>query len=723
MVRRLLLIGASVLIIAMMMPTAFADEEIESVSTQEDGAIADENDSGDESLTNRAEQSIDLDINEGDYVSMQAFSSDHYLMSLISKTSESFLTDEWDVKDARLTLSFSTTQLADEMLSDITISINGVRFYSERIPSTDGLRRELQVKIPVEHIISGYNIIHIEGYIRTRDGLPCVDDVTASNWMNIFEDSFVEIVYEPFHEVENLAEFYRQFTSIDAMENKESAIVIQPDFDSDEMDAALTILSGVSRNAQLYYENLDLIIAGDMHRFNDYKYVIYVAKCDNLLPTFKAALDSSGISCQEDEGKLLLLPGTPNVLLVTGSTHQAMDNGAKILSDANTMLQLHGSSKTIFANEDLDMRQQGVGQYTQLTTSGTYIKGVFRQKADYYIDFPSNRKLAYGSEVSLSFRYAENLDFDRSLVTVYINNVPIGSQKLSQARAENDIATFTIPTDIHVVGAFTVTVAFDLEIKDLWCTIRQPETPWAYVSQESMLKLNGTDVPYFLFENYPYPFVASGAFNHTLLILPDENRDVDVDAIAGIMRMMGRYLKFNTGEFDVVRASDEKDMNGKNLIIIGTYEHPMVAPLNGEMFFKFYPDGEGIMSNEKMLIEHNYGTTLGTAQLLESPYSKSRNAIMLVTGANADGLSKAAYYLSETTASWKIYGDGYVADDESAYPYRFKQENEKKEPLLDEVEQRASLFRVAYVAGGVLAIILVAAVTLMIKYRREQNHE
>lgn len=669
------------------------------------------------------DKNLELTVDENDYISTTSFSADHYMVGLFSEITEGFNTGEWDITDAQLTLSFSTTQLVSEVLSDITISVNGVRFYSENVPITDGTRREVIVKIPVEHIVKGYNVIAIEGYIRTYNGLPCVDDVTTANWMNVFKESFIEISYHPVEPCTNIDDFYSCFTSINALENDQSAVVIPTGYDTDELDAALTTLAGISRTSTKNYQNISFFACDECSHAEGLKYVIYIGKPDHLPEMLQSVVSENG-GLQGPGAGMFLIPGDINILVVTGNDGAALDRAAALLSDPTTMNQLKKKVKIIGENEDVYVRKEGIKQYTQLTETGTYVDGPFRQKADYQIDFENNRKLAYGSEVDLYFRYSKNLDFDRSLVTVYANDVPIGSQKLSMAKAEGDNIVLNIPTDIEITGSFKLTVAFDLEIKDLWCTLRQGETPWAYVSNESMLKLNSVEVPYYLFENYPYPFLSGGELNDVVLVVPDDNSDLDLNLMGKFMLTMGQFLKYNTGDLSVVRASNPGALQEKNVIAVGTYNNnPFIAGLNDQMFFRFYENGAGIMSNEKLLIEPTYSTTLSTAQIIQSPYSSVKNAILVLASANADHLKNTFEYFGDTTELWKLYGDGFVADEDDIFQYRFKEENEKEELATEEFFERADVMNLIYVAGAVLVILLAAVIFMVMRYRRRHSHE
>lgn len=666
------------------------------------------------------EQSTELRTSADGFVSTTTFGTDSYVIGLFSKITKGFNIGDWNLLDAELTLSFSTTQLVSELLSSITISINGVRFYSEEVPVTDGLRRELTVRIPVEHLVKGYNSIAIEGYIRTYSGLPCVDDVTSANWMNIFKESFVAVSYTPASTCTTIDEFYTNFTSIDALENNQSAVAVATNFDNDEINAAFMTLAGVSKSATKDYQNVDLLAADNLMYLRNKKYVIYIAKPENLPDTLKdAAAEAQKVS--GSGACLMLLPGaTTNVLVVTGNDGAGLTKAAAELSNATTMYQLKSTVKIIDADEDVYVRKEGVTQYTSLTTTGTYLDGPFRQETNYFINFENNRQLTYGSELELHYRYSENLDFDRSLVSVYVNDVPIGSQKLSQASAKDDVLVLDIPTDIDVTGSFTLTVAFDLEIKDLWCTLRQEETPWAYVSSESTLKLNSAEVPYYLFENYPYPFISGGEFNDVVLVIPDKNTDIDLTLMGNFMLTLGQYLKYNTGNISVVRASDKGNLNEKNVIVIGTYENnPVIKELNDDLFFQFNDNGVGLKSNEKLLLDADYAKTLATGQMIESPYSDVRNAVMVVASTNEGDLENALTYFGDTTSLWKLYGDGFVADSDEIFMYRFKEDNAKQAEESVSILERADVLNLVYVGVAVLILLAAALVFIVVRYGRK----
>ena len=75
-------------------------------------------------------------------------------------------------------------------------------------------------------------------------------------------------------------------------------------------------------------------------------------------------------------------------------------------------------------------------------------------------------------------------------------------------------------------------------------------------------------------------------------------------------------------------------------IAIGTpSNNPVIKELNDKMFFRFNENGIGIRSNEKLLIEQEYASSLATAQIIESPYSSVRNAILVIASTHESDLS------------------------------------------------------------------------------------
>lgn len=661
----------------------------------------------------------------------QSFSKDYSLTGLPASASIPFNVGNWEVKNAVLNLSFSVTQIANMDFSTITLSLNGENFYTQKIDPMNGEKQILTVDLPVDKMIEGSNTLLIQSYIKSIADDPdwcynasCIDDVSGRNWINLYKESSFELSYTSLDTMKSIADFCNHFTSIDALEYNESTLAVNSNAEDSEIQASLIVLSGLSANAALYYDQIGYVASDGVSGLGE-KNILYISKLGNLPSDLKSLLTQDQISQATSDALIALVKkGGQNILLITGDNAEALVCAAKLVANKDRMLQLDFTSKPVQAGYNVDTMEEAVSDYQSVTDAGTYVKGAFRQSANFYIQYPENRLLSSGSEISLDIRYAENLDFDRSLVTVYIDDEPVGSKKLSKDLANGDTVTLQIPTDLNVSGSFTLTVSFDLEIKDLVCTPRATETPWGYVANTSMIKLNSVDNPYLLFDSYPAPFIWDGGFNNVALVIPDSPDNADYQVMASFFKTMGRYMTGNRGSLTVLRAQEAGKLDDYNVIMIGSENrNSAIKNLNDSLLFQFNEDGSAINSNEKKVIDPQYSAQFGTAQLIYSPYSTNKKAILVLSGVTDDGMLRASAYFSTVEKLWEVNGDGFVADSDNVYCFKFKDDNSKELSFADNFAARTDLQQLIIVVGSFGLIIVIALVILIIKYRKVKKND
>lgn len=659
----------------------------------------------------------------GRYIHEQPFAYDHQLTGLFDSFTEQFNAGDWTVLKGQLTLCFAATPLVRHEVSDFTVSLNGKRFYSARIPVTKGEVQQMVIDLPAYDIQEGANSIYIETYIRTNENDPCKEDVSNASWMTVLSDSFVSLSYTSNAKVDNVADFYKQFTSLDALENKHSSVFVAPKASESELTAASWILSGVSSNAIMYYDHIELNMAKSLNDMMKKPYAIYVAEFGQMIGAVRDLLSAEQLKAAEENAVVALLKtsGGTDLLVVTG-TPEGLKTAGRLFGNKIYIEQTLSTWRKIFMDENVTAKAAEDAQVRQLTTTGIYYAGPFRQSHSFYIQSYANRLLKAGSKVELSFRYSQNLDFNRSLITVYLNEVPIGSKRLMKENAPGDTVSFVLPDNLQVRGNFTITVAFDLEIPDMECTPRQMEMPWAFVDAKSMLYFYSEDAPYLLYEYYPAPFIKKGSMNDVVAIIPDAPGGADMKVLATLMLTMGRFQLDNAGGLRVCTASNMGDLSNKNVIVIGRFEkNPIVQQINNQMFFQFTPEGTTLRSNEKMLLDPNYGATLGTGQLLYSPYSTGKYALMLISGVTDQGMQYAGEYMGSIDNLWKISGDGYLADSVRATSYRFKDDNAKAVSAAQHLSETPQLLTAILLTVGVLVLLCTAILLVMIKYKSKKK--
>jgi hypothetical protein len=194
--------------------------------------------------------------------------------------------------------------------------------------------------------------------------------------------------------------------------------------------------------------------------------------------------------------------------------------------------------------------------------------------------------------------------------------------------------------------------------------------------------------------------------------------------ISNIFNLLGRFAQTNTGEVlfyqDNVAASQLKN---REIIAIGSYlNNQVIRTNNDKLYFQYDKSGTGFISNEKMSIEANYGTRIGSLQLIDSPYGNGFG-LLAVTGASSEYAYLASKLIGSEGTLWKVFGDGAVTDiDGQINAFRFKKitTTEPSTVLNDVMERKDVLgFMVAVVLVALLVIL--SLILLIRKYRKKRR--
>jgi len=644
--------------------------------------------------------------------------ADHSMKGLFSTTEQTFwVAGDWEVQNVLVHLEYRATPLADTQLSSLTVAINDSYFYSLRPEDNTGGRHGVDIYVPLEYLEAGYNNIRIDGYMRTQDALPCVDDVSEANWLDIFKESNITVQYDENAFTTSIDSFYNRFFEVDSLRYQESAFIISDSGNVAEMNAALLGISGIS-NQTIYNDGYFPILTLSDPLGNQAKNRIVMVLYGQLPENYRVAADQAGIN-DNDAILTLINEGTgTNTLLITAKNDIALINAGRLLGNPDLMNQLISKTKILGKTENVKTQVYEAETYVNFAgNQGTYYNGAFRQTKEFAINYPANRSLSDASEFYLNYRYSENLDFDRSLMTVYINDIPVGSRKLSQEKAGGDEATISIPTDIDIGGSFQVKVAFDLEIKDLWCSLRQGEMPWAFLTPNTMLKINSVASRDLVFKNYPAPFVSDYSFNAVTVVEPDKLDSNTTSTLAKMFRVMGRYTKGNTGELTVLHPEEMNDTaTYSNIITAGTFQNnSFIKNNNNKLFFKFNEEGTTFQSNEKLIIDPLYGVNLGSAQLIDSMYNKPGRAALMVAATSDAGLTAIGNNLGETKNLQKLTGDAALADvNGNVLTYQFKEPVNPTISAIKQISVREDA-QIFILASVMFLILLTAGIVFVVR--------
>lgn len=630
--------------------------------------------------------------------------------------------DYWKVNDVKFNLDYKASPLTLNDQSSVTLKINGTYLHSFRPIINEDQKQHLSVTIPTELIVKGANELSIEGSIQTTNTNDeiCSREDWQDNWLQIFSTSNVAVQHTN-ESIRDIHNFNQYFTGLDIANANQNAVVVPEQSDAAELEAAAYAIAGFAKSNSLENKAIPLLPYGS-YLLTGKKAIVLIALYDHLPNDVKNLMDGQDLS----QTALIQLVSTDKqpTLVITSQDADLLVKAGRLVANQALMGQLNNNVKVIDKDTNVATPTVEVNRNVVLTDNGDKLTGWRHQEKSYFVSLPANRSIAEASKISVDFRYAQNLDFERSMITVLINDTPIGSKKLTTELADGDNLTLSIPQNLNISGNFSVKVAFDLELKNGNCYRIDDQMPWAFITKDTLLKLNTTEKTDLLFNNYPFPFIRDGNLNRVAVVLPTERDQYMYQSISNLFNLLGRYMEGNEGEArfyeDKAVASDLKD---RNIVAIGTYkDNKLIRDYNNNLYFQYATDGAGFQSNEKMSIDSDYGKRIGTLQLMQSPF-EAGHALMAITGVSSEYYYLASQLVGSHEGMWKIYGDGVTVDkDGTIQAYRFKkQANPEETTMLDKVIERSDVLSFMVVALLILLLVLVSMVLMIRKYRKKRG--
>ncbi|WP_405105186.1 cellulose biosynthesis cyclic di-GMP-binding regulatory protein BcsB [Paenibacillus sp. FSL K6-1217] len=645
-----------------------------------------------------------------------------------SSSQQQFFTvmDYWNVDKVMINLQFQTSQISEDTRSSVTLSLNGIPFYSFRPSLDNNGQQSLSVEAPRGFLTKGSNTLRIQGSLRTTTGeyqLCNIDDMQDS-WLHLFNTSNIAVNYTPKDITGGIQDFSARFSGMDTVKNEQALLAVPQKASGAELESATYALSGFAKGNTLNDRSIPLLPYRE-DTIEDKSAVVLVAMYDHLPDRLKRL-----VSTADDLGThaviQLVNKDSQPTLVVTSKDESLLIKAGRLLASRELVSQLRKDLKVVDNATDVVNPAPPISTNITFTETGDKLNGPNHQEQTYFVSLPSNRSIADDGRISLDFRYAANLDFNRSLVTVSINNTPIGSKKLTKELANGDVLNLSVPQSLNISGNFTVTVAFDLELASMLCTPNKEQMPWAYISKESLMRLNTKDRTDLLLSNYPYPFLRDGIFNRVAVVLPQERDDYTYRSLGNVFNMLGQFAGGNTGDVhfysDNAAAGNLKD---NNIIAIGTFKNnKVIRDNNSKLFFKYNKDGSTLLSNEKIALDEQYGAAIGTLQLLESPYENGRG-LLAVTAVSSESYFVVSKLIGSEKDRWRVYGDGVIADkDGTVNAYRFKTlSGAAPDSLVSRVMERGDVLGFVTAAVMIVTLVVVALLLMLRKHKKKRGDQ
>ncbi len=592
-----------------------------------------------------------------------------------------FVDENWQVKDdCFLELVFSQSEIKKYKNSTLTVLVNNVPIKSITLSDKADYKAIEKIPLPKEQIIKGYNSIKFSTYHRITEE-SCTDDLNPANWITLHSESYIHIEYEEIPDKIGINDYPYPYLKVSALEPVNCIIAVPDRANNSQITAAMVIAADFGRRVP--YNNVDVKVVhySDIKNIDENTNFIVIGSSADTgdqifepirkeLPDLKnRALIKEKASPNDTSKRILYLISDNDEMLLTAARSLTLDN---------LILQMKTDTQFILKNDVENYeaeKQTDILTLKDLGYEDTILKGIFYQQATYTINLPRNHRLKKDSSIKIPLRYAGALDFDKSSVTVYLNNIPVTNKLLSKDRADNDEITVKIPEEFRDADSLELKLIFYLEPHDFDCKNWRYGDIWALISKDTSFNIPQEVIEDRFFQYYPDMFIKNGTFDDVLLVIPDKVNQNYLTMAANITAFIGHSVS-RVENLSVIKGT-ELETTHNNIIVIGTpWDNVAIKNLNDKLYIKFDKNFEKFEPSDKIYLLEDYSRGLSSLQLLASPFN-SKKHLMVVTAAEEKNLMPTQTYLKDLAFNVQLSGDGLVIDSDgdiySAYFVKPKQ--------------------------------------------------
>jgi hypothetical protein len=268
-----------------------------------------------------------------------------------------------------------------------------------------------------------------------------------------------------------------------------------------------------------------------------------------------------------------------------------------------------------------------------------------------------------GSYLDLTFNNSALLDFDRSGLTVFLNENQIGGLRLSDQTASTITQPINISPSLVLPGVNQLRIQSTLAATTQ-CSLANAADLWVSILPESSLHLPLQQAPVDSnamqnLSTYPYPFVNMPTLANTAFVL-SKNDPAAWGVASQIAYGFGNQAHGSV--FDMAVAYDgavpDEIQNNRDLIVIGLpTDLKLIAQLKDSLPAPFDAgQNTPVVKNQQVTYRFAPEASLGYLQLLPAPWNAS-HTILAVLGSTPDGVQMAGNALTDPGMRSRLTGN------------------------------------------------------------------
>lgn len=624
-------------------------------------------------------------------------------------------------QDSSLNLHLTVTDTLINERSSITFAVNGEQV--ETIHILDIVDNETgwwRVQIPagllrVDGTLNAFTITTAQ---RSIEG-DCADIDNPANWVKLHDDSYVEVGVEEYGALtlDNVLEtFYNSLTD----PNRLATEFVLPSFADETAVAGLLDAASAVGAAYPYKDTVTFSVAEGTAQNSALQNQVYLGFTGGWplgeLPPLAAGQGYAAVAGGPEAGALLL----------TGADADGMRKALRFFA-GGYMGQASGTALTLdtaAAKRTAESPANREGYYTLADFGYTTasLAGAFHQTVSYTLPQPNGLQSGERSYVEIHFRHSEALVSDNSLMTVYINDEPIASVKLSSSNAQEGKVKASIPADALMGETLTLRVDCYNYLGKVDCSKDYYDTAWTVIDEDSVVYLEPGDAAVRpTLRSFPL-FTGGGEGTDVVCSLP-EGATQDTLALAATLAARAGQNSKAALEWALPQALEPKQQQA-DLVFLGD-SASIALPEEVRAALAVAPDGSGgyTAAPESGIVPETLADKI-VFQVLRSPWNFDRRIYVLTY---APGMEQDARALLEDKQSLQTLTGQVAVADAAGRLQNFTLADAAGEAEAVPLTPERLAYLVERATGlslwllGVIALAVAAAIVLIVRALRNKS--
>ena len=424
--------------------------------------------------------------------------------------------------DGEMEIAFQTSKTLLAREGSMTVVLNGTPVAS-RYLDTQANVTNWSVPIPTKFIKTGYNEIRVVTRQRTSDG-PCRDVDDAGNWVRLTTATKLNLSRV---EQGSYSLYSYPFPYLDPIANEavNGNWTVTSNASAAELGAMLGVASDWGKREPLKALPIQVSTSGSKGY-------------------------SVGVGLGQGSGDNGSLQVSGDKLSVSGGDAGGLEKARLALSNPELVAQMEGGSAIISNKPEVSSLEQtskmGIFTLADLGYPSMTLAGIYHQRTTLTVKRPLVTDLGKESFVRFKFRHSASLFPRRSVLSVSLNNLPIGSARLDQTNVSGGVLVARIPVSELAKNSWTFEIGayHDLELVD--CSKVYDDIAWTVIEGTSEFVLEPGKLlgrPYL--ENFPYMTTKEGKVSNPgtmrLSAKPSDQELTAAAIVAGRAGQSNRY--------------------------------------------------------------------------------------------------------------------------------------------------------------------------------------